>query len=63
MLPSLMLLSTAFQLYREGQLYWERKPEYPEKTTDLPQITDKFIISSCIEYTSPWRRFEITTLV
>jgi hypothetical protein len=20
--------------------YWWRKPEYPEKTTDLPQITD-----------------------
>jgi len=22
-------------------LEWVRKPEYPEKTTDLPQITDK----------------------
>jgi len=21
--------------------YWCRKPEYPEKTTDLPQVTDK----------------------
>ena len=20
---------------------WQRKPEYPEKTTDLPQVTDK----------------------
>jgi hypothetical protein len=60
--PSLMLLSTAFQLYREGQLCWERKQEYPEKTTDLPQITDKCITLSCIEYTSPWRRFELTTL-
>jgi len=24
-----------------GQFYWWRKPQYPEKTTDLPQVTDK----------------------
>jgi hypothetical protein len=34
-------LATIVKLYRGGKFYWWRKPEYPGKTIDLSQVTDK----------------------
>ena len=36
-----MPFSAIFQLYRGGQFYCWEKSEYPEKTTDLSQVTNK----------------------
>jgi hypothetical protein len=41
-----MVFNTTFNkisvtVYRDGQFYWWREPVYPEKTTDLSQVTDK----------------------
>jgi hypothetical protein len=43
--------STIFQLYGGGQFNWWRKPDYPEKTTDLSRVH------------LAWAGFELTTLV
>ena len=36
-------LSAIFQLYHGDQLYWWKKPEYPERTTDHGKATGKLL--------------------
>jgi hypothetical protein len=56
-------LSTICKLYRVGQLYWCRIPEYPEKTTDLSQVTDKLYHIMLYQLHHAWAGFELATLV
>jgi hypothetical protein len=50
-LECLMPLSTICQLYHGGWFYSWRKLEYPEKTTDLLQVTDKLLSHNVVSST------------
>ena len=44
-------LSTMFQLYRGDKFYWWKKLEYPKKTPDLSEVTDKFLSENVVSST------------
>ena len=55
--------STIFQLYRGSQFYWWKKPDDPEKTTNLPQVTAKHYNIMLYLVHLAWAGFELKTFV
>ena len=56
-------LSTIFQLHRGSQFYWWRKPERPEKITELSQVNDNIYHIMLYRIHIVLVGFELTSLV
>ena len=56
-------MPTIFQLFRGSPFYCWRKPEHPEKITDLPQVTDKQYHIILYRLHIDWAGLELTTLM
>jgi hypothetical protein len=59
---NLMPLFTILQLYRGGQFYWWRKPEYPEKTRPVASHC-WHTLSHVVSSIPLWVGLELTTLL
>ena len=52
------LIKNISDIYRGSQFYWWRKPEYPQKTTDLIQVTDKLYHITFVVLNTPHHEWD-----